>query len=55
MLSRNSVGLGVGVGLPSGLAGLFGNSNLSMVQEGSEQPERKDTRSAYVETVLDVS
>ena len=55
LVSRDSAGLGVGVGLPSRLAEIFTPNALSRVAESPEGRQRNDARSAYVETVQDVS
>ena len=54
LITRNSSGMGVGMGLSSRLAD-FINPPLSRVTESPEGRQRRDDRSAYVETVHDVS
>ncbi|ORX39184.1 hypothetical protein BD324DRAFT_618757 [Kockovaella imperatae] len=52
LMSRDSAGLGIGVSLPPQLTKLF-TPPLSRVAESPEGRQRKDDRSAYVETVHD--
>ena len=49
-----SVGLGYGGDMP-GFSGFLGQKDLSRVAESPEGVQRRDDRSAYVETVQDVS